>query len=142
VDQVSRKAWLEGDPLDLQDLAERLPSGDSRVLREGDRYYLTSRKIDAAPDDRKANEIAAALIVRINALGRAADPNFRRVEVSRYTDDTGRSVVVGTMTATVATVRMRAAGMVTRLDGTVVPDPPRPWLARPLGSGRSEFRCC
>ena len=127
---MTRKVWLEGDALDLQDLAERLPSGDTRVVREGDLYYLTSREIDAAPDDIQANEIAAALIVRINALGRATNPNFQRVKMSRYTDETGRNVVVGTMAATVANVRMRATATVTRPDGTVVPDPPSPWPDR------------
>jgi hypothetical protein len=74
-----------------------LQSGDITIAREGDDYYLTSLKIDAAPDDVQANDIAAKIIGRINALGRMNDPNFRPVKLSRYTDDTGRSVVVGTM---------------------------------------------
>jgi len=124
---VIRKVWLESDQFDLEALAEHLQSGDSRVVREGDDYYLTSPEIDAAPDDVQANDIAAKVIGRINALGRMNDPNFRPVKLSRYTDDTGRSVVVGTMGATLATARMRATATVTRSDGTVVPDPPSPW---------------
>ena len=127
---MTRKAWLEGSDFDLQELAERLRSGDTRVVREGDLYYLTAREIDAAPDDIQANEIAAALIDRINALGRATDPNFQRVKMSGYTDETGRNVVVGTMGATVANVRFRATATVTRPDGTAVPEPPSPWPGR------------
>jgi hypothetical protein len=46
---VTVKAWLEGHQCDLQDLAELLSSGDVRVVREDDSYYLTSPKIDNPP---------------------------------------------------------------------------------------------
>jgi hypothetical protein len=124
---VTRNAWIEGDQFDLQALAEHLQSGDITVVRKGDDYYLTSPEIDAAPDDAQANDIAAKIIGRINALGRIHDPNFRPVKLSRYTDDTGQSVVVGAIGATTAPARMRATGTVTRSDGTVVPDSPSPW---------------
>ena len=126
MEHVTRKVWLEGDAFDLEALAEHLPSGDTRVVREGDDYYLTSREIDAAPDDIQANDIAATIIGESTHSG-ARRPQLSRVKLSRYTDDTGRSVVVGTMAATVANVRMRATATVTRPDGTVVPDPPSPW---------------
>ena len=38
--RVTTKAWLEGDPLDLQYLARLLPVGDVRVRQDGDRFYL------------------------------------------------------------------------------------------------------
>jgi hypothetical protein len=124
---MTRKAWLAGHQFHLEALAERLQHGDSTIQREGNEYYLTSVEIDAAPDNAHANEIAAKIIRRINALGRTHDPNFRPVNLSRYTDDTGRSHVFGAMAATVATIRIQAAGTVTRPDGTVAPNPPSPW---------------
>jgi hypothetical protein len=49
------------------------------------------------------------------------------VTLSRYTDDTGQTHVFGAMAATMATVRMHAAGTVTHADGTTPPSPPSPW---------------
>jgi hypothetical protein len=124
---VTRKAWIETDQFDLESVAQHLQSGDATVVYEGDRYYLSSPEIDAAPDDSQANEIVARIIGRINALGRMSDPNFRQVKLSQYTDDSGQSVVGGAMAATLVPVRTRATATVTRADGTVVPDPPSPW---------------
>jgi hypothetical protein len=124
---VTRKAWIETDQFDLEAVAAHLQSGDITVVREGDGYYLTSPEIDAAPDDAKANEIIAKIINRINALGRIHDANFRPVKLRRYTNESGQTVITGVMAATVATVRFQAAGIVTRPDGTVVPNPPSLW---------------
>jgi hypothetical protein len=35
---VAVKAWLEGHEFDLEDLATLLPTGDTRVIKEGDGY--------------------------------------------------------------------------------------------------------
>jgi len=37
---VTVKAQLVGHPFDLEALAAMLPSGDTRVLKENDDYYL------------------------------------------------------------------------------------------------------
>jgi hypothetical protein len=43
------KAWLEGHQFDLDALAELLPAGDTRVVLDGDGYYLTATEIDNRP---------------------------------------------------------------------------------------------
>ena len=40
------RTWLKGNDFDLQDLATLLPCGDTRVVKEGERYYLASTEID------------------------------------------------------------------------------------------------
>lgn len=126
---MTRKAWLEGDRFNFDELTQHFATGDVRVVRdaEEDGYYLTAPEIDAALDDHQANEIIARIISRINVLGRILESNFRPVKLSRYTDDTGKSVITGTMAATVATVRVRLTGTVTYPDGTTPPSPPSPW---------------
>lgn len=52
------KAWLKGHDFDLQDLVTLLPSGDTRVAREGDRYYVTSTEIDQRPDGGEPYQVA------------------------------------------------------------------------------------
>lgn len=127
VDDVTRTAWIDGDSFDLQGLAERFQEGETRIGRQGCDYYVTSSLMDAAHDDLEANAIAAKVICRMNALGRLSDPNFRSVMLSRYTDDSGKSHVVGAMAATVATVRMSATGTVTHPDETSLPAELSPW---------------
>lgn len=124
---MTRKAWLAGDQFDLEALARFLPHGDNIIQRDGDEYYLASPDMDAAGNDVQANEIAAKTISRINALGRIHNASFRPVTLSRYTDDTGQTHVFGAMAATLATVRMHAAGTVTYPDGSVPVSPPSPW---------------
>jgi len=45
--RVTTKAWLEGDPLDLQYLARLLPVGDVQVRQDGDRFYLAGAELDS-----------------------------------------------------------------------------------------------
>jgi hypothetical protein len=128
VGPVIRKVWIETDHFDLEAVAAHLKSGDTTIVREGgDGYYLTSPEIDSAPDNHQANEIAAKIISRINALGRIHDANFRPVKLSGYTDHTGKSVVTGTIGATMQPARARFTGSVTYADGTTPPSPPSPW---------------
>lgn len=42
---MATKAWLEGHMFDLEDLAALLPSGDVRMVKEGDRFYLTAAEL-------------------------------------------------------------------------------------------------
>jgi hypothetical protein len=124
---MTRKAWLEGDQFDLQDLAELLPSGDVRVVREGDAYYLTAPQIDNPPEGSTFYEAAQRLIFWINGLGRAKNPSFRPAGLSgRYTEGESQHVVV---TPSPAEIRIRTTATVTltKADGTVIPDEPSPW---------------
>ncbi|AGB21651.1 hypothetical protein Mycsm_01232 [Mycobacterium sp. JS623] len=85
---------------------------------------------DRSRDRRRPGyEIASRLIGQINALGRIHDPNFRRVTLSRCTDDNGQPHVFGAIGVTLVTVRMRATTTVTYADGTTPPTPPSPWPA-------------
>lgn len=102
---MRRKVWLEGDRYYLQPLPDRLYDGDTVVHREDNEYVLTSTEIDAAPDDQEANEIAAKLIRRINAIGRIHDSNFRPMKLSRYTNESGQSVNTGAIAVTLRGLR-------------------------------------
>jgi hypothetical protein len=125
------KAWLKGHDFDLQDLVDILPSGDVRVIREGDEYYLTSADIDHPPEGTAFHDIAEQLVTRINGLARVKDPSLQPVALSdKYSDGEGQHILIrpapfqsrvrsGTPTITV-----------TRPDGTVIADPPSPWPAR------------
>jgi hypothetical protein len=123
---MQRKAWIEAHQFDLEAIAEHFKSGDTRIVQEGDEYYLTSPEIDAAADDPQANGVVAKIIRRINSLGRIHDANFQPVKLKRYTNETGQTVVTGVMAAMVSTVRLRATATVTK-SGTVIPNPPSPW---------------
>jgi hypothetical protein len=59
---TTKKVWLEGHPFDLQALAELLPSGDTRVVREDDQFYLTSSDIENPPNGVKPYAVAIALL--------------------------------------------------------------------------------
>jgi hypothetical protein len=93
------KAWLEGHQFDLEALAELLPTGNTRVIRQGDRYYLTSTEIDNRSPDVKFYEVAPTVLQRVNGLALARDARYRPVRLSgRYQDgERGHTVVqVGT----------------------------------------------
>ena len=119
------RAWIKGHDFDLQDLATLLPSGDTRVVKEGDRYYLASTEIDRRPEGVEPYQIAVEVLQRVNGLARAQNPKFQPVELNgHYDDGEAHHVVV----ADIATIRARAhvaaAGVVTTADGDVVPPPP------------------
>ena len=124
------KAWLEDHQFDLQDLAELLSSGDVRVVREDDSYYLRSPEIDNPPQGATYYEVAETLLTKINGLARAKNSSFRPVRLSgRYTDGESIHHVVSPAPAEIR-VRRWAAGVVTKSDGTIVGDPPSPWPDR------------
>ncbi len=94
------KAWLEGHQFDLEALAELMPSGDTRVVREGDDYYLTSTEIDNRADGVKFYEVAPAILQRVNGLARSRDAGYRPVRLSgRYHEGERRHTVVQVGTA-------------------------------------------
>ena len=76
------KAWLEGHPSDLSVLARLLAVGDVRVVREGDRYYLTAPEIDNPPQSGHFNVEAQRLMPRINGLACAHAATHRPVSLS------------------------------------------------------------
>jgi hypothetical protein len=100
------KAWLDGHPYDLEELAELLPTGDTRVVKEGDDYYLASSRIDNRPEDVPFYAVAPSLLQQVNGLARAMCDGFRPVRLTgRYTEGDQRHVVVS---ADVAEGRSRA----------------------------------
>jgi hypothetical protein len=120
------KAWLKGHDFDLQDLASLLPSGETRVMKEGDRYYIASTEMDHRPAGVEPYQIAPRVLQRVNGLARAQNPKFQPVKLDGHYDDGEAHHVV--VVADAATIRGRAhvaaAGVVTTADGEVVPPPP------------------
>lgn len=118
------KAWLRGHDFDLQDLADLFPTGDTRVVRDGDGYYLTSIEIDHAPEGVPFYEIAQVVLQRVNGLGRAKNPSFRPVTVSgRYQDEDQTHHVVSADSIEVRS-RVSAVAVVMNSDGVRVRQPP------------------
>lgn len=143
---VNVKAWLSGHPFDLQTLAELFASGDTRVVKEGEDYALTSTEIDNRPDGVPFHELAPIVLQRVNGLARVLrGDDYRPVGLTgRYQEGDGNhhvvsadvaeararaypvTVVVGSATLE-ARAHMSAVGGVTR-DGapTSQPAPPGP----------------
>jgi hypothetical protein len=127
---VTVKAWLEGHQFDLQELAALLPSGDHRVVREDDGYYLTSPDIDNPPQGTASHDVAERLLTRANGLARAKKADFRPVSLTgKYSDTSGVSTVIAAASAEIRS-HGQASAVVTTADGHVKPDPPSPWPNR------------
>jgi hypothetical protein len=127
---VTKKVWLEGHPFDLQALAELLPSGDTRVVREDDQFYLTSSDIENPPDRVKPYVVAKGLLPTINGLARVHNPDFRPVELSgKYTDGGSTTIFSGAGTLEIR-VGITGAATVTDKDGNIVFPRPSPWPDR------------
>ena len=91
------KAWLNGRPDDLLNLAGMFAEGAVRVVHDDQKnaYYLTAPEIGSPSEPN--NEAAKALIGRLNGLARAHRRNYRPVSIThRYTSSTGTYVVVPT----------------------------------------------
>lgn len=134
--EMTTKAWLEGHPFDLQDLAELLAEGDVRVIRDTaeDAYYLTSSEIDNPPEPDRFHIPAELLIVRVNGLGRANNSGFLPVKLSgRYTDATGKHIHTGAGSVRYG-FRVRAKGVAPGSERL-----PSPWPARLALSNDSEL---
>jgi hypothetical protein len=127
---MTMKAWLTGHEFDLSDLGELLPSGDVRVEREGDEYYLTSPEIDNPPEGMAFYDVAQQRTTKVNGLARVRNPSFQPVALSdKHSDGEGQHVVVRAARLE-SRARLTATASVTRPDGTIVPDAPSPWPAR------------
>lgn len=92
---MSMRAWLEGHQFDLDELVALLPTGDTRVVKDGDAYYLVSTQIDDRPDDVRFYEVAPKVLELVNGLARMNNPFYRPVRLSgRYQDGEQRHTVV------------------------------------------------
>ena len=69
---MNTKAWLEGHPFDLEDLAQLLATGDVHVVHDANEnaYYLSATEIDNPPDGTTFYEVAQRLLPHINGIGR------------------------------------------------------------------------
>lgn len=88
---VAIRAWLRGDPFDLELLTELFPAGDPHVAVGTDGHYLTATAFDALFHDGHALfEAAQVVLRRTNGAVRALNPEFRPVTLAgRFTDETG-----------------------------------------------------
>ena len=124
--KVTRKLRLTGNPLDLQYLAAALRMGEVQVIKDSDRFCMTSQEADDAAD-AQVPEVARKLVARINGTGRLQNASFRPVEFSGiYEDDAGVTVVGATATISVR-AGMTAEVVVTDADGV--------WLRSPRTEG-------
>ena len=129
---MTMKAWLTGDEFDLQDLVDLLPSGDVRVVREDDEFYLTSPEIDNPPERMAFHDAAEQLITRINGIARVRNPRFQPVALTdRYSEGEGDHIVLKPAPCQVRIRGETVTVTLTKPDGTVVvAGTPSPWPER------------
>jgi hypothetical protein len=120
---MTMKAWLEGHEFDLEDLARLLPTGDVRVIKEDNGFYLTAAELDNPTPGRAFHEVAEELLVRVNGVGRLMRDGFSPVALKGHYEHGSVSLVLSA-----ATVRVRAhiSATVTVYDSdsNPVPQPP------------------
>lgn len=135
------KAWLRGHDFDLQDLANLLPSGDTRVVKDIDGYYLTSVEIEHRPAGVALHEVALRVLRRVNGLGRARNPKFEPVELAGHYTDEGRVHAVVVAETARARSRVQAVAVVTRSEGEILPTiPPRGPARERVAAARPEVQ--
>ena len=120
------KAWLDGHQFDLEDLAYLLPTGDVRVIKEGDRYYLSAPELDNPPQGKQFYEVAPDALNRVNAIGRLNRPEFQPVKLAmQFETDHGHHHHVVVKGAAIS--RSKAYGVLVSANGQVqIPPPPGP----------------
>jgi len=126
---VSIKARLDGHEFDLQDLADWLPSGEIRVAKDADGFYLEAAAIDKPPEGKTFYEAAQEILKLLNGLGRAKTANFRPVALTGYYQDGDQRHVVVSPDSVVVRSRVSAVAIVTGPDGVSKPAPPPPGSA-------------
>ncbi len=99
---VTIKAWLQGDAITLQSLVRLLPEGDIRVVRDGDRYYLSSPQIDSPPAGERFYDAAYRLVDYVNGLSKVHEPMSRPVTLDGHFGDGDRQHVVVRVSAAAA----------------------------------------
>lgn len=116
---------LSGHIFDLETLHEQFPSGDPRVVRDGDRFFLESADLDVlAPNHVEVLERAKSLLPPMNGAAQLADPKHQAVAASGQIvgpDGCGHVVVL------VDSIEMRSKmGTVVVQVGDQEPSPPPP----------------
>lgn len=127
------RARLTGHEFDLLDLADFFPTGDPRVVKDGDTFYIESAALNPAPGGRPFYEAGPDLIRTLNGAARAMKVDFQLVEINGYVGDDGKATIYGVGGAISGVTRIRATGTVIGPDGKPVPPPPPPgpgYLAR------------
>ena len=76
------KAWLTGHEFDLAVLAELLQSGQVRVRKDGQGYFLSSDKLDNLNPGTELHERASQLLGMANGLARATHSDFQPVSLA------------------------------------------------------------
>ena len=118
------KAWLEGHHIDLETLADVIPAGDTRVVRDDDGYYLTAAEIDDRPAGVPFYEVAPVVLQRVNGLARVMNTGYRPVRLSgRYQEGERRHQVVH---AGCAEVRVQAMPVTILINGEPAASAPPP----------------
>lgn len=121
---MSVKAWLEGHQFDLDSLVQLLPTGDTRVMSDGDGYYLTATEIDNRPAGVPFYEVAPRILQRVNGLARVKNAGYRPVRLSgRYQEGERRHQVVQVGTAA---CRAQVMPVTVLINGRPGPSPPPP----------------
>jgi hypothetical protein len=72
---------LQGEGMDLDELAHSFQRGPASVKKIGERYYL-QLEIESGQTDEKAVEVAEAELTRMNAISLVRDEKFRRTTVA------------------------------------------------------------
>ncbi|MFJ3777548.1 hypothetical protein ACIPX0_38240 [Streptomyces sp. NPDC090075] len=85
------KAKLEGHTFDLDALVELFRSGDPKVSKEDDGYYLGSSELDGLMDDGGQLVAAATrLLQKVTGVARILDSSFRPVSLpGTFVEDNG-----------------------------------------------------
>ncbi|MCQ9179833.1 hypothetical protein KMT30_12520 [Streptomyces sp. IBSBF 2953] len=114
------KAFLKGDPIDLEAIAYVFSEGDPCVSGDHEGFYVTSAAFDGLTSGPDFHAAASSLLLRINGVARALDGNFRPVRlVGSFADESGLTHVV----ATPDTAEGRAYAMPPTVQGEA--EPPR-----------------
>ena len=87
---VAIKTWLKGDAHDLNTLTELFPSGDTRVVKEGDSYYLAAAEVDNRPAGVPFYEVAPMVLQRVNGAARMLRDSFQPVKLTGQFGDGDR----------------------------------------------------
>jgi hypothetical protein len=121
---VTTKAWLEGDPLDLQYLARLLPTGNAQVRQNDDRFYLAGAELDSPPPGEQFHDVAKRLITWANGAARCENPAFMPVSLAGSYQRDGGVTVVGAAARLTVRATMSATVQVTGPDGKPKPATP------------------
>ncbi|MCL9762969.1 hypothetical protein [Frankia sp. AiPa1] len=100
---MALKARLHGRDDDLALLSGALPTGDTRVARDEDGYYLTSATVEHRPSHIDYHPKATEALARVNGIGWITSPNFHPVKLTGIYHDGDRQHVVVSPTSITST---------------------------------------